>query len=686
MANQSDDGGRTSWRNDRANIELANRKTRDAIAKLEAQKQILHRTELELQQKNRELNRLMDDIKSGKIDTLYGASAESGAVSIQDAGLAEENERLMAELKRLNQKFRQVFELSYDGIAIIDSDGNIMDANRKAEEMLGCNQAEMPKFKVSSYCSLEGTEDTGGAEVAEVVVEFEGAEEHVNKNKDSAKADQENQQSELSPSQNVEVKLEDGRFVEMSLRLIDWDEQRVYLVTLHDITLRKNSEEKLIQLAQYDHLTGLANRNQCIEHLDRVLARAKRNNSYIAVLFLDLDKFKDINDSLGHDEGDRLLKSVAARLNICIRKSDLVARCGGDEFVLILDEIKQPEDAGFIAQKILQIMKTPHVLNKSPTVVGCSIGIATYPICGMEPEALFKAADIAMFHSKTAGRNQCSFFVEEMQQQLKQRIHIEQELNHALERNELMLYYQPQVDVATGSIVAMEALLRWEHGDDGFIPPDQFIPLAEKSGLIVEIGEWVLRTVCDQTQIWHDDLYNVGRSSSFRLAVAVNVSFVQLKNKDFSKKLKLILEETNFASKLLELELTESTMMDDPQEAAVEMEKIRGEGVDIAMDDFGTGYSSLSYLRRFSLSTLKIDKSFIAEIGKDFQSEMIIKTIIGMAHNLDLRVVAEGVETKQQMAFLQQHQCDLMQGYYFARPMPFEQASLFLQKGLMKLF
>ena len=676
MAFRSDGSKYFSRRSDRADIERANRKTRDAIAKLEAQKQVLYRTERELQKKNHKLNSLMAGIKSGKVNTLYGASTESGAVSIQDAGLTKENERLIAELKRSNQKFRQVFELSYDGIAIIDIDGNILEANQKAEEMLGCSKAAMSKFKVSNYCSLDDANNASTAATPEDA-------EKKDCDNVSDKADSVCQRPELQPGQNIEVELEDGRIVEMSLVLIDWDEQSVYLVTLHDITLRKNSEEKLIQLARYDHLTGLANRSQCIEHLERVLARAERNNGYIAVLFMDLDKFKDINDSMGHDEGDRLLKSVAARLNICIRKSDLAARFGGDEFVLILDEIKQPEDAGFIAQKILQIMKTPHVLNNSPTVVGCSIGIATYPLCGVDPEALFKAADIAMFHSKTAGRNQCSFYVEEMQQELKARIHIERELGFALERDEFMLYYQPQVDITTGSIVAMEALLRWEHSEDGFIAPDQFIPLAEKSGLIVEIGDWVLRTVCQQTKVWQDDLYN--KSSPARLVVAVNISFVQLKQKDFSKKLKLILEETNFASKLLELELTESTMMDDPQAVAAKLKQIHSEGIDIAMDDFGTGYSSLSYLRRFSLSTLKIDKSFIAEIGYDEQSEMIIKAIISMAHNLNLRVVAEGVETAQHVAFLQRHQCDLMQGYYFAKPMSFEQASLFLQKGLVKM-
>nr|MCH9639062.1 diguanylate cyclase [Betaproteobacteria bacterium] len=386
MGFRSDGSRSSSLRSERANIERANRKTRDAIAKLEAQKQVLHRTEWELKQKNFKLTALMDAIKSGQVDTLYGASTKSGAVSIQDAGITEENERLIAELKRTNQKFRQVFELSYDGIAIIDADGNILDANQKAEEMLGCHQAAMPKFNVSNYCSLENVGDmkptgTEDGDDAALVVALEGAgETGSNHDSDNNKADQLNQPSELMPGQNIEIQLDDGRTVEMSLVLIDWDEQNVYLVTLHDITLRKSSEEKLIQLAQYDHLTGLANRNQCIKHLERVLARAKRNNSYIAVLFLDLDKFKDINDSMGHDEGDRLLKSVAARLNICIRKSDLAARFGGDEFVLILDEIKRPEDAGFIAQKILQIMETPHVLNKSPTVVGCSIGIATYPL------------------------------------------------------------------------------------------------------------------------------------------------------------------------------------------------------------------------------------------------------------------------------------------------------------------
>jgi len=484
---------------------------------------------------------------------------------------------------------------------------------------------------------------------------------------------------------HTELIIDDENIAEMSGVNIDWNGQSAYLVSLHDITVLKQTEAKLYQLSQYDQLTGLANRTHCLEYLFKALARAKRHDGYLAVLFLDLDKFKDINDSRGHDEGDELLKSVAKRLNTCVREGDLAARFGGDEFAIILDEITQPEDAGLIAQKVLDVMSEPHDLNNKPTVVGCSIGIATYPHCGDEIDDLFKAADIAMFYAKSQGRNNYQFFAKEMQQQLNQRMHTEHHLRQAIQRNQLMLYYQPQVDVRRGEIVAMEALLRWNHTKEGFISPAQFIPVAEKTGLIIDIGEWVMRTACTQAKHWHDEFYAGGQHTPLSLTVAINVSSKQFVKGDFKQKLKTVLNETGFDPNCLEIELTESIMMNDPDATAAELAVIHKQGIDVAIDDFGTGYSSLSYLQKLSLSSLKVDQSFVAKIGKDPQSEVIIKTIIAMAHSLNMKVIAEGVETPQQVAFLRKLNCDLMQGYYFSKPLPYEQATLLLQNGLMDL-
>ncbi len=535
---------------------------------------------------------------------------------------------------------RRLLEINPDGMLVIDDDKHILFSNPAAAMLLNRDIKE-----------LQGEEFT----------------------------------FPMPDGDNIEFIINDENIAEMRGVQIDWNGKNALLVSMHDITTLKKTEARLFQLAQYDQLTGLANRAHCLEYLVKALAQAKRRNGYIAVLFVDLDKFKDINDSRGHDEGDELLKSVAKRLKTCVREGDLAARFGGDEFALILDEISEPEDAGLIAQKILDVMTEPHQLKGKPTIVGCSIGIATFPLCGKETDDLFKAADIAMFHAKSNGRNNYQFFAAEMQQQLDQRVHIEQDLRHAIQRKELILHYQPQVDVSNGTIVAMEALLRWQHSEKGLISPAKFIPVAERTGLIVEIGEWVIQTACSQVKTWHSDIFLEKHSNPLSLTVAINVSSKQLINGDFRQRLKRTLEETRFNPYCLEIELTEGIMMDDPEATVAELELIHKDGVDVAVDDFGTGYSSLSYLQHLSLNSLKIDQSFIAGIGKDPQAEVIIKTIIAMAHNLELRVVAEGVETEQQVAFLRQNKCDLMQGYYFSRPLPYDQATLLLQDGLMEL-
>ncbi|MBL4827054.1 MAG: EAL domain-containing protein [Spongiibacteraceae bacterium] len=556
----------------------------------------------------------------------------------------EKNNASLEQISRARQhqynQTQRLLEMNPNGMLVIDNIKNILFANPAAARLLNCDIKELPGEEFTFPIPNEG---------------------------------------------HTELIIDDENIVEIRGVHIDWSGEGAVLVSLQDITSLKQTEAKLYQLAQFDQLTGLANRRHCLEYLLKSLARARRRNGYLAVLFLDLDKFKDINDSRGHAEGDDLLKSVAKRLNACVREGDLAARFGGDEFVLILDEISQPEDAGFIAQKILDVMIEPHVINNKPAIIGCSIGIATFPLCGKETDDLFKSADIAMFHAKSQGRNNYQFFAKEMQQQLDERIHLEHDLRYAIKRNELSLHYQPQVDVNSGTIVAMEALLRWQHTNEGLISPAKFIPVAEKTGLIVEIGEWVMQTACHQVQDWQRQFCSDGHSKLQSLSVAVNVSMKQITNGDFINRLKHVIEETGFDPQYLELELTESLMMDDPEATVAELQAIHHEGLDIAMDDFGTGYSSLSYLQRLPLTTLKIDQSFVAEIGNNTQSEVIIKTIIAMAHSLGLRVVAEGVETAQQLAFLRQNKCDLMQGYYFSRPLPYDQATLLLQDGLMDL-
>jgi diguanylate cyclase (GGDEF)-like protein len=484
-------------------------------------------------------------------------------------------------------------------------------------------------------------------------------------------------------NKNREIKIGNGNIVDMSAVSITWAGDDASLVTLHDVTERKLVEARLLQLAQYDQLTGLANRRHCIEFVDKALARARRQKGYVAVLFLDLDKFKDINDSLGHAVGDILLKSVAQRLLDNIREGDLAARFGGDEFALVLDAISDPDDALHVAQKILESMIPPHILANNPIQVSCSIGISTFPDCGFEAEALFKSADIAMFCAKERRENSCQIFTKKMQKQLDERMWIEQDLRHAVERNELVLHYQPLVDITSGWVVSVEALLRWQHPENGLISPDQFIPVAERTNLIVDIGEWVLQTACQQANLWNNKIQQGGQRPP--LTIAVNVSAKQLSNGDFTKRLKRVLKKTNVNPSCIDIELTESAMMTDLGSAFTELEGMHCEGLTISVDDFGTGYSSLSYLQLLPLNALKIDQSFTANIGKNRQSEIIVKTIIGMAHSLGLRVVGEGVETAEQARFLKDNKCDLMQGYYFSRPLPFAEITSLLENGLTAL-
>ncbi len=440
-----------------------------------------------------------------------------------------------------------------------------------------------------------------------------------------------------------------------------------------EIEVRKQAEEQLVQLARYDNVTGLANRTLLREGLLRALAKTRRNHKTFALMFLDLDHFKDINDTMGHDVGDLLLKSVADRLKGRVRENDLVARMGGDEFAVLIDD-SNPDDAAHVSQGILDALAPIHKLGNNEVFVSSSIGIAMCPEAGEDPESICKSADTAMYLAKKMGRNNYQFFSQELHEETMKRIHLENDLRHALAQNELTLFYQPKVDMA-GRVIGMEALIRWQHSKLGVISPDKFIPMAEKTGLIFPISEWVLHTACKQISEWQKNHY-----LSKDATLAVNVSLKQLNQDSFWETFLQIISDTELDPHYLELELAESAIMDNPMSTIALLEKIHGLGAYIAVDDFGTGFSSLNYLKRLPIDAIKIDMSFVQGIGKDHNDEEIIKLIITLAKSLGLQSIAEGVETKEQVTFLHEHKCDCLQGFYFCRPLPAEVATQFLKE------
>ncbi|MDD5228805.1 MAG: EAL domain-containing protein [Methylococcales bacterium] len=429
-----------------------------------------------------------------------------------------------------------------------------------------------------------------------------------------------------------------------------------------DITARKNAENQLKQLAHYDALTGLANRTQFVERLKWTLEVAKRNAGQAALMFLDLDRFKLINDTLGHQAGDQLLIEVARRLTESVREIDTVSRLAGDEFTVILTSIKTPEEAGIVAKKILKALNVPVVLEGREVFISTSIGITVYPVDGDSVNQLVKNADTAMYHAKERGRNNFQYFSNTMNQKVLDELEMETNLRQALKNNEFSLNYQPQFDLRTKELIGLEVLLRWKHPMLGFISPAVFIPHAEKSDLIITIGEWVLRTACLRSVAW--------QAAGLRpVRISVNLSGMQLKQHDLIDKITQILIETKLSSELLELELTEGVLMDNAEVTIHTLTELKKMGIHLSIDDFGTGYSSLSYLKRFPIDTLKIDQSFVKDITTDVDDNAIASTIIAMAHNLRLKVIAEGVETQEQADVLQEKGCDEVQGYFFSRPL-----------------
>jgi len=433
--------------------------------------------------------------------------------------------------------------------------------------------------------------------------------------------------------------------------------------TVVDITERKQHEAALEHQASHDSLTGLPNRSLLRDRIEQAIVKAQRDHHLVAVVFVDLDHFKLINDSLGHHVGDRLLLEVADRLMACVRGHDSVARQGGDEFVLVLTELHEDNEILAIVSRLLEIISQPWMDEGQEYGLSCSVGISCYPQDGGDPDALLRCADAAMYKAKASGRSTYHFYTPELNQAISERLELENSLRHALEREEFRVYYQPRIDVASGRIIGAEALIRWDCPGKGIIPPDSFISIAEETGLIIPIGQWILEEACRQNSAWQ-------RAGLPHINVSVNLSPIQFRHTGLVQSVASALAQAGLDPAFLELELTESFVMHDAERINVAMKSLKTLGVDIAVDDFGTGYSSLSYLKRFPVDRLKVDKGFVRDIDSDPDDAAIVRAIITLGHALGLKVVAEGVETLAHLEFLRQHGCDELQGYYFSRPIP----------------
>ena len=434
------------------------------------------------------------------------------------------------------------------------------------------------------------------------------------------------------------------------------------ITTCEDISERKKNEETIKQLAFYDPLTGLPNRSLFNDRLDQELAKARRHKELLAVMFLDLDRFKVVNDSLGHAMGDLLLQEVAQRLKGIIREGDTVSRFGGDEFVMIFPDTTGVEDVSVIAEKILRNLSDVYALNGTDVHITASIGISVFPDNGDEQEVLVKNADTTLYYAKEQGRNNFQFYSATINENALERLILQSHLRKA-NNNEFIVHYQPQVDLKSGRISGAEALVRWQHPEYGLLSPVKFIPLAEETGLISSIGKHVCFTACAQNKTWQEAGF-----PPFRMAI--NISMYQFVQKDFIKMLKGVLDEVGLAPEYVELELTESIVMQNLEYTASTLNELKALGIHCAIDDFGTGYSSLSYLKNLPIGKLKLDKSFVSSLTKDPNDDAISRAVISMAHSLNLRVVAEGVETAEQLEFLRAHHCDEAQGYLFGKPLP----------------
>lgn len=455
----------------------------------------------------------------------------------------------------------------------------------------------------------------------------------------------------------------------------DLGQVSTYVSVFTDISERKQAEDRISHLAHHDALTGLPNRLLMEDRLNQIIQMAKRKDQQVAVLLLDLDHFKTINDALGHHIGDLMLRSVAERVVKSVRATDTVCRLGGDEFLVILSDKAEDKSAARMAEKLISNLTETYSIERHQLHVTPSIGICMYPQDGTDTASLLKNADAAMYHAKQNGRNSYQFFTPSLNAKVSERLALENSLHRALERGEFVLHYQPQFDLDSGLLIGIEALIRWQHPEWGMVSPAEFIPIAEESGLIISLGEWILRTACTEARRWHE-------TGGSKVPVAINISSVQFQQKNFLEIISRVLKESGLSPEYLELELTEGIVMQHSEKNLELLQKLKQLGVLLAIDDFGTGYSSMSYLKRFPIDKLKIDQSFVRDVVSDPADSEIIKAIIALGHGLGLRIVAEGVETSEQLDMLRLFHCDEVQGYYFSKPLPFPELDRMLRQRM----
>jgi diguanylate cyclase (GGDEF)-like protein/PAS domain S-box-containing protein len=570
------------------------------------------------------------------VDFTLGVIEFEGKPAVLGTGF-DITERKQAEeaLRESEERFRTLVESTFEGI-VISENGKILQANESFAAMFGYELPEVVGLSPSEMTTPES---------AELIM----------KNIRSGNE---------KPYEITGVKKDGATFdIEVIGRSCLYQGRNARVTAFRDITEMKRAEETIKHLAYHDPLTDLPNRTLFEDRLTIALAQARRKKRMLAVMFLDLDHFKVVNDTVGHAEGDKLLRSVGERLTGLVREGDTVARVGGDEFALLSAEVAHVDDAAEIAERVLEGFRRSWVLRGHEFHVTTSVGIAVYPGDGDDAETLLRNADTAMYRAKERGRDNYQLYTPAMNARIAERLAVENDLRHGLERGEFVVYYQPQVNIDTGQIVGMEALVRWQHPEQGLVLPAEFIPVAEETGLIVPLGEWVLRTACAQNRTWQEAGFPP-------LRVAVNLSARQFQQRNLIETVARVLKETGLDAHWLQLEITEGVAMQDADLTIAVLRDLRAMGVQISIDDFGTGYSSLSYLKRFPIDVVKIDRSFVRDITVDESDAAIATAVIDIAHNLKLKVIAEGVETEEQLAFLKKRRCDEMQGYLFSRPVP----------------
>jgi diguanylate cyclase (GGDEF)-like protein/PAS domain S-box-containing protein len=582
----------------------------------------------------------------GSLPRLQLAMLALGLTGLCLGAVVTERKRVEQAIRESEKRYRLLFERNLAGVFRTTLPGRVLECNQAAASIFG----------------YDSPEQVLAVPAANLYYADADREAFLTKLK--------SEKSVMNREMRFRRKNGDSAWVMLNVSLVDDDSGLASIIegTFVDITERRVAEQRVQSLAYYDALTELPNRILLRDRLSKALANARRQKHKVALLFLDLDRFKTINDSLGHSVGDLLLQAVAERLKNCAREQDTVARLGGDEFLVVLTNLIDIPDAAVAAERFMDTVTTGFVVQGHCLNIGCSLGISIFPEHGADGETLIKNADAAMYNAKERGRNNFQFFTADMNALAVERLTLENGLRLALEKKELFLVYQPQMDVATGKISGLEALLRWQHPDLGLVPPDKFIAIAENSGLIMSIGEWVLRTTCRQARKWQDE-------GLCAIPIAVNVSAVQFRHEGFCELIRRVLRETGLAPQYLELELTESLLLASADVTLSVLQELKTMGLKLAIDDFGTGYSSFSYLKKFPVSKLKIDRSFVRDVAVNPDDAAITTAIISMAKSLSLKVIAEAVEDEAQFSFLRAHHCDEIQGYYFSKPLAVDEVA-----------